>query len=119
MKALTLIAMLTLTACTLGPDYQRPTVAVPDVWRQAPVSATDLTWWESFHDATLRDLIAESLERNHDLRIAMTRVEQARAILGITNAERFPHIDATAAAAKSRASNDERNVLSVATRISF
>jgi len=104
---------LVLAGCTLGPDYRRPTVPTPGAWRDGtptpdPASLADLSWWELFQDQELRDLVRVSLEANKDLRIAVTRVDQARAQLGITRAAHFPQVDAGASATTNRTSDTVR-----------
>src|SRR5947199_9558561 len=92
---------LALAGCTLGPDYHRRTVSAPEVWRAAqaapePASLADLAWWELFQDDELRRLVQTATEANKDLRIAVTRVDQARAQLGVTRSGQFPEIHAGA-----------------------
>ena len=88
-----------LGACTLGPDYERPPVAEPDSFRmqQGPtleeVSLADLGWWELFQDENLQALIRKALVENKDVRIAVSRVREARAHLAATGADQFPRID--------------------------
>ena len=70
--------------CKMGPDYRRAAVDAPAAFRDAPAGATkaslaDLPWWDVFQDATLNQLIRVALTNNYDVRIAVTRVEQARA----------------------------------------
>jgi multidrug efflux system outer membrane protein len=85
-------------ACTLGPNYQRPAMAIPPQFRgatapaQAP-SLADQKWVELFNDPTLTQLVNAALERNFDVRIAAEHVLEARAQLGITRANQFPFID--------------------------
>jgi multidrug efflux system outer membrane protein len=87
-----------ITGCAaLGPNYQRPPITTPEVYRSqidGPEAASfaDLPWWEVFQDTALKDLIAEAVKNNYDLRIATTRIEQARARAGIAYAEFFPQI---------------------------
>jgi len=105
-----LAVCLLFAGCTLGPDYQRPTVLAPEVWRDGqskadPASLADLAWWELFQDEELRGLVRAALEANKDLRIAVARVDQARAQLGVTRAAQFPQIDAGASATTNRFSN--------------
>ena len=74
---------LLLAGCAVGPDYRRPAVDSPAAFRCAPASNStnslaDLPWWGVFKDATLQVLIETSLTNNFDLRIAISRVEQAR-----------------------------------------
>src|SRR5690625_3205683 len=89
-----------LAGCSLAPEYQRPGQPVPDNYPQltpatddltAP-SAADLGWSELFKDPQLQALVAVALENNRDLRIAIDRVEEARAMFGIARSERFPSV---------------------------
>jgi len=70
--------------CAIGPNYKRPVIDSPAAFRSeiqitnSPYS--DLTWWDVYRDDTLQGLIREALTNNYDLRIAMARVEQARAL---------------------------------------
>ncbi|MCU0303072.1 MAG: efflux transporter outer membrane subunit [Thermoanaerobaculales bacterium] len=99
-----LLAVLLLpaaAACTVGPDYQRPPVTTPDEWRQAAAvdaSLANVPWWELFEDDQLRSLIKIALEENHDLKIAVERIEEARALYGYSRADLYPQIDASASA---------------------
>jgi len=97
--------------CTVGPNYKRPVVTVPQDYRglpedQAghpdPVSLADQKWWEVFQDETLQELIRSALQQNYDVRIAAVRILEARAQLGITRADQFPTAAAGAAALNER-----------------
>lgn len=97
------ILSLMLTGCAVGPNYKRPSVAVPDAFRAsagdapaAPASLADTKWDALFGDDTLNQMIRTALERNFDVRIAAERVQQARAQLGITRADQFPFVDVQA-----------------------
>jgi outer membrane protein, multidrug efflux system len=107
-----------LSGCTVGPNYKRPAVNVPTVYRQpaedaatAPVnrpSQTILTptaqnsaaslgdekWWEVFQDKELQGLIRTALKNNYDVRIAAARVMEAQAQLGIVRSDQFPSVNA-------------------------
>ena len=94
-----LCAPLLLCGCTVGPNYKRPTVAVPPTYRGlapggAPQAETtslgDQKWWDIFQDEQLRTLIRTALQQNYDLRIAASRILEAKAQLGITRADQFP-----------------------------
>jgi multidrug efflux system outer membrane protein len=92
------IVVLLLSGCTLGPDYLRPKILIPDnhrgvVGAPAAQSLADLPWWELFRDPVLQELTREALQQNFDLRIAAARVEQARAQIGITRSFLFPQIN--------------------------
>jgi len=90
-----LVVFVIFTGCTLGPDYQRPSVLIPDNYRDAqgaPAadSLADTPWWEVFRDPVLQDLIREALNNNYDLRTAAARVEEARAQVGVTRSFLYP-----------------------------
>ena len=113
-----LIAAGWMTGCTLGPNYQRPSVQVPQNFRApdplpAPqaTSLADLKWWEVFKDEKLQDLIRSALVANYDLRDAVVRVEEARANLGITRSNQFPQIGAGANVQINRLSRDGQTPL--------
>lgn len=99
-------AVALAAGCTLGPDYVRPEVPVPETWRDASVAETtslaDTPWWELFGDPTLEQLILVALEENKDLKIAVERIEEARARYGFTRADLYPKVDAGATAGRVR-----------------
>jgi multidrug efflux system outer membrane protein len=93
-----------LSGCMVGPDYQRPALSSPAVFRGTadpaeppdPTSLGDLQWFDVFKDDQLQTLIQTALVANYDLRDAVARVNAARANLGITRSEQFPNIAASA-----------------------
>lgn len=95
-------AHVLLSGCAVGPKYKRPELPVPTSFR-APeplpepqaASLADLKWFEVFRDQALQELIRVALSQNYDLRDAVTRVEQARANLGITRSNQAPQLDAS------------------------
>ncbi len=99
------VLVLSISGCTVGPNYKRPDVDVPTTYRAAPVSDAaanpspalgEAKWFDVFQDEQLRNLIRVALQQNFDLRIAATRVLQAQAQLGITRADQFPNLSAGA-----------------------
>ncbi|MBC2769370.1 efflux transporter outer membrane subunit [Pusillimonas minor] len=93
------LASLVLAGCSLAPKYERPAAPVPGAFPNAPSSSAmpvsasaDLGWREFFRDPQLQSLIQVALENNRDLRIAIDRVEEARALFGIQQSERLPTI---------------------------
>ena len=88
-----------VVSCKLGPDYERPPVVTPEKWRElaaADASIANVPWWELFQDEELRRLITIALEENRDLKIAIERIEEARAQYGISRSELYPQVDASA-----------------------
>lgn len=110
--------LLSVEACAVGPNYKRPAVNVPAMYRgaiaaEAPAtestppsakpagssdgaltSLADEKWWEVFQDQELQALIRTALKNNYDVRIAAARVLQAQAQLGITRADQLPSLSA-------------------------
>lgn len=112
-RILTALAAALLTGCTVGPNYQRPAVAVPGGFRAPdplPVSQAaslaDAKWFDVFKDEKLQDLIRTALTQNYDLRDAVARVEEARANLGITRSNQFPNFAASGGVEINRFSRD-------------
>jgi outer membrane protein, multidrug efflux system len=104
-------SLILLTGClSVGPDYQRPDVELPDAWRGAaandalPASAATSRWWTLYNDATLERLVDEAYAHNHDLVIAAARVEEARAQLGIARADQLPVLAAEVGGTRARQS---------------
>jgi outer membrane protein, multidrug efflux system len=101
-----LASILVFAGCAIGPNYKRPPVAAPQTFRSENETSTnsfaDLPWWQVFQDATLQGLIHTALTNNYDLRIAVTRVEQERAMVAEARAGYFPQIDYNALAARAK-----------------
>ena len=105
------LSVLSTAACTVGPDYKRPIVVVPDTYRGAASdggpspsasSLGDQKWWDVFQDDQLRSLLTVAVRQNFDVRIAAARILQAQAQLGIVRADQFPTVDAGAGSARER-----------------
>ncbi|MFC3338955.1 efflux transporter outer membrane subunit [Paracandidimonas soli] len=90
--------MLVMAGCSLAPRYEQPESPVPGAFPSygqqqesgAAQAAADLGWREMFRDPRLAELIGIALENNRDMRIAVQRVEEARAQYGIAQSDRFP-----------------------------
>ena len=99
-KQLWLVSATLLAAgCAIGPSYQRPTeVSAPVVnWRDTSTALRDssyanILWWNVFADTTLEALIRIALQENRDLHIALARVNEARALLGVQRLEFLPQL---------------------------
>jgi multidrug efflux system outer membrane protein len=97
-------------SCVAGPNYEKPVVLQPDVYRGASTDATtpnvaalgDQKWWEVFQDDALRELIRTALQQNYDVRIAAARIMEARALLGIARADQLPDVTASASIVNQR-----------------
>jgi outer membrane protein, multidrug efflux system len=88
------------TACMVGPNYERPVLPTPTQFRfsdatQAATTA-DAPWFDVFADPTLQALIRDAIANNLDLKVAVARVEEARARAGIPKSFLYPQVDGTA-----------------------
>ncbi|MCX5684999.1 MAG: efflux transporter outer membrane subunit, partial [Planctomycetota bacterium] len=86
-----------VAGCTVGPNYQRPEAGAPDEFRgeaaaAPPASLGELPWWEVFRDDTLEGLLRAALANNYDLRVAVTRIDQARAVSMQARSQFFPQL---------------------------
>lgn len=98
--------LVSVAGCAVGPDYQKPSIAVQDHWQGErslndplkPIQEAQLeTWWESFGDRTLDELERKGRSSNLDLKMALTRIDQAHAEKLANRAALFPQIGAAAA----------------------
>lgn len=119
-SALSAFVAVALAGCSLAPDYKRPDAPITGVWPDQPkvqyggynnptslgsqpasavvpeagIPAADLGWREFFRDPRLQSLISLSLVNNRDLRVAVQRVEEARAQYGVQRGAQWPSIGA-------------------------
>ena len=99
------LVILLLPGCMVGPDYRRPDVAVPADWREGPVQQTSLAalaWWEVFNDPALQGLIRSAIEGNRDVQVALARIFEGRAQLGIARAALGPQLSGGASYSYTR-----------------
>ncbi len=100
-------AALLLPGCAVGPNYKRPAINSPANFRNAPAAPStntlaEVRWWELYQDATLSSLIRTALTNNHDLRIAIARVEQARALAAQARSQFVPRVSYEGATSRGR-----------------
>jgi len=91
----------------VGPDYRRPQVKPVEEFRSQigpaeAASLADLPWWQVFEDRTLQNLIETALTHNQDLAAAAARVEQARALVGVTASQFYPQLGYQGLAGRER-----------------
>jgi len=98
-----------LTACAAGPDYVRPTLALPAAykedgpWKTAEPQPVDSRqpWWESYRDPTLNTLMQDAERANQSIRQAEAQYRQARAIADAARAALWPSVGANAGAQRA------------------
>jgi outer membrane protein, multidrug efflux system len=103
-------AALLLAACVSGPDYRPPATASAASFVNAPAAgapvnaadaATLAAFWRGFGDPVLDNLVQAALQANLDLRIAQTRLTEARALLLGAQADAMPNVSVEASATRS------------------
>lgn len=100
---------LLAASCAVGPNYKRPETATPDAFYGHAGAAearalTDAPWWEVFDDPALKALIDEALAHGYDARLALARVEEARARYGVAKSGYWPQIGYEVQAGRERPS---------------
>ena len=96
--------LLLISSCAaLGPDYQRPEIDLPQTWGPENVTRA-VADWGVFNDPQLLKLIEEAYQYNADIALAAARLDEARALLGIADADRYPAISARADRSRTRQS---------------
>ncbi|MEA5114488.1 MAG: efflux transporter outer membrane subunit [Geobacteraceae bacterium] len=108
------VTLLLITACSVGPDYVRPTVTVPPAfkemsgWKVAEPrdDAGKGPWWEIFNDPQLNTLEQQVNISNQNVVAAEAQFREARALAQAARAGYFPTLTAGASATRSRTSGN-------------
>jgi NodT family efflux transporter outer membrane factor (OMF) lipoprotein len=105
-RFISISAVLLSASCAVGPEYERPKTQAPAAWGEKTDTATaDLSrWWTVFNDESLNGLVERAVRANHDLKIAVDRVVESRAQMGVVLGALLPEIDLTGSQTHSRLS---------------
>lgn len=106
-----------LSACTMGPDFQRPALQTPAQWPEAPATTdaarsvavpepVDPLWWNSFGDPLLTELVTRAIDSNLDLKVAAARLAESRAQFGQARADELPTLNGNASYTRELQSAD-------------
>lgn len=110
---ITLFLIVMLASCKIGKEYQRPSLDLPAQF--APVSfadtssIADIAWDDFFTDTTLQTLIQRGINYNHDLLIAIKRIEIAQQQVKQARALSLPGLDFQVTGQYSRPSDNSLN----------
>jgi outer membrane protein, multidrug efflux system len=105
MKRGTVVIAALLAGCTsVGPNYQRPAVALPAQYGTTVPSPTAMRadWWQLFGDTALTRHIEQALANNQDIAQAVARVEQAQAQANEVDSATLPGVTAGATAGRAQ-----------------
>lgn len=96
MRPYLLCLSIGLSACMVGPDYQRPELATPKQWSAPTASSAQVKalekWWKSFNDPILNQLVVDAINANLDLKQTLERIKDARAQRTATFAAGLPSL---------------------------
>lgn len=133
----TLLAVLSggfvLAGCAVGPDYVRPSIDVPAVfkesaghpdaadngWKRASPQVIDTRqpWWDAYQDAVLSGLMAQANAANQNIRQAEAQYREARAIADAARANFWPTVGLDAGATRARALSSSGSTSGATTRL--
>lgn len=106
------LSLSLLPGCMVGPDYRPPQTDLPAAWSQsltgaAAAGTADISsWWRTFNDPVLSELIEKAQLGNRELRQAEGRVREARARRQLAQANLWPTSSLGASASKSGSSKE-------------
>jgi NodT family efflux transporter outer membrane factor (OMF) lipoprotein len=102
--------LISIAGCTVGPDYDRPELELPQRWSQEKeeqITATPAElkgWWTVLNDPVLESLIEQAAQTNLDLKEALFRIEESRALRDFSTGRYYPGVDLSALYMRSRGS---------------
>src|SRR5579862_5322543 len=105
-------AALSVTACAVGPNYHKPTVQMPETfkegadWQRAqanPQAALSSSWWVEYHDEQLSQLVDAALHANQSIVAAEAAYRAAQATVSASVAALYPTVSASLSATRSEA----------------
>ncbi|MES2054550.1 MAG: TolC family protein [Pseudomonadota bacterium] len=109
------LSALALSACAVGPNYvapiPAPKAAAPFIGATNPAvstAAADDHWWRLYRDPVLDGLVADALAANTDIRVAVARLDKARASLRGARTDRLPQTSIGASGTYGRSPETQR-----------
>ncbi|NVN92244.1 MAG: efflux transporter outer membrane subunit, partial [Desulfuromonadales bacterium] len=112
---LTIISLTLLAACSVGPDYVKPTATTPKEYKELPPwkvahPSDNLdrgSWWRIYNDNRLNELEQQVAVSNQTLKSAEAQFRQARALVQASRSGYFPQVSAGATVDRSRSNSSK------------
>ena len=111
-RAALLASVVWLAACSTQPAYQRPALTLPASWANAAATPSDgsastsnTSWWRQLHDPAIDALIDAAYADQPTLAQAVARIDEARATLGVNQAQQLPQARLSGSAARASSQN--------------
>ncbi|MEE4364234.1 MAG: efflux transporter outer membrane subunit [Desulfotignum sp.] len=111
-----ILVLIIMSGCAaVGPEFQTPELPAPDTWHtemagglavSETVSQDNAAWWKLFKDPQLTRLIKHAAAGNLDLQKAVVRIQEARALYGISQAGDYPVLDSTGLIQRQQSSEE-------------
>jgi outer membrane protein, multidrug efflux system len=101
--ALACVCVALLSACNLAPvapTFQKPVVDLPLLSDENVANVDWLSWWKGFKDPVLELLLAEAAQQSLDIAVVTARIDEARAVLNLNQANFYPSVDLNAGVAR-------------------
>ena len=106
-----LVLPAVLAACTVGPRYKEPEIATPEHFDQSTAEATaeqaGSNLWSGFGSHELDALIMRAVAANTTIAQALSRLNEARALSGLSVYSWFPTVTASAGREKAQFSTED------------
>jgi NodT family efflux transporter outer membrane factor (OMF) lipoprotein len=103
------LLLVAATGCSLGPEIVSPDAVVASKWIEPTASSSEppvIEWWKTLEDPTLVAYADAALAANHDIRIAVARVREARASRRVAAGGHYPDVGAGGGATRLRGSEN-------------
>ena len=103
------LLLILVSSCTVGPDYRQPDVNSGSGWTMESVVQGDVDlsqWWKRFEDPVLNQLVERAVLQNLDIKQALARIEEVRALYNLAAAEDYPSVQGSAAVNRRRQSEN-------------
>jgi multidrug efflux system outer membrane protein len=116
--AIGLVTMMSISGCSVGPKYQRPSAPVPSQFKESAVPTTQVSaitpiayndWWRVFNDPVLDRLEKDADAANQDIRVAVARVDQSEAAARYSRSFLFPTLSLGTSMSRTKEAQNRPN----------
>ncbi|MDD3596274.1 efflux transporter outer membrane subunit [Sulfuricurvum sp.] len=106
-----LISILLISGCSLTPNLEMKSPELPtELIKSETNSSIDASWWNAYNDSLLNALIEEAIENNDDYKIAVSKLSEAEALLGLNESERYPSVSGGTSINRQKTSQEANQI---------
>lgn len=122
--SIALLVIVLISGCSISTPLEVKPQELPDKLLPSKCnSSISAVWWKAYNDPVLNDLIEEALKGNDDYKVAISKLWEAEALLGLKNAERYPTLNLGTSINRQKTSSeinqDKGNTLSTTYQVSL